>query len=312
MGVVWHGVVFLLLLTGCLLFFLRVRWLEGTNRLMKRGREGMDEIARRRLLENRRILLTMQRNHSFWYRLEQELHYSGLKRHFPFLTAEIWLVMNLLVIALLGVCLMTLGGWRELLTGLVLFGAGETFFLYVCKVWAFKNVNANLIKFLDFLGNYSITTGELTAVFVQISKYVDEPLKTVLEECSYEAQTTGDSSLALLSMAEKIEHPKFKELVRNMEISSRYCADFTLLVRNCRRTMREYLRLGEERRSLMREALINMALLMGMSVFALVVVNGLLDVSIWDILRETMPGKVVLGIVGFIWFLFIRKIMERR
>ncbi len=312
MKFVWYGIIFVLLLTGCVLIFVRVRWLESASRLMRRSREGMDEAARRRLLENRRQLLTLQKNHSFWYKLEQELNYSGMKRRIPYLTAELWLVMNVLVAAVLAVCLLTTFGWKQMLVGLVLLGWSEYLFLYVCKVLAFRSVNANLIKFLDFLGNYSITAGELTGIFAQISKYVDEPLKTVLEECSYEAQTTGDSGLALLSMAEKVEHPKFKELARNMEISVRYCADFSLLVNNSRRMMREYLRLSEERRSLMREAMINMLLLLGMSVFTLFVVNGLLETSIWVIIRDTIPGRIALGVIGFILFLFAGKLMERR
>lgn len=307
-----HVLIYFLLCLGLGLLFARVRWLETASNLMRRSRQGMDEAARRRLLENRRQLLTLQKNHSLWYRLEQELNYSGLKRRFGFLTAELWVVFNIICIAILSVLLLTLWGWWQMLLGVFCFWGVEVIFFFLRKARAFRSVNANLIKFLDFLGNYSITAGELTGIFTQISKYVEDPLKTVLEECSYEAQTTGDSGLALLSMAEKIEHPKFKELVRNMEISVRYCADFSLLVKNSRRMMREYLRLSEERRSLLREAVINMAMLLGMSGFALVVVDGLLETSIWMILFETLPGQIAMGGVVFIMLLFAGKLMERR
>ncbi len=307
-----YGLIIFLLLIGCVLLFTRVRWLEIASNLMRRSREEMDEAARRRLLENRRQLLTLQKNHSLWYRLEQELNYSGFKRKMPYLTAELWMVLNIVAAAVLSVLLLVVFGWRQMVLGLFAFGLLEYFILYICKARAFRSVNGNLIKFLDFLGNYSITAGELTGIFSQISKYVDEPLKTVLEECSYEAQTTGDASLALLSMAEKVEHPKFKELVRNMEISVRYCADFSLLVRNSRRMMREYLRMGEERKSLMREATINMVLLLGMSVVALIVVNGLLETSVWLIIWETIPGRIALGIIVFIMLLFTGRLLERR
>jgi len=109
--------------------------------------------------------------------------------------------------------------------------------------------------------------------------------------------------MALLTMAEKVEHPQFKELARNMEVSVRYCADFTAFVDSSRRSVREYLRLGEERKGMLREAVINMALLLGMSVFALVTVDKLLEVSIWRILFHTVPGYIVLGILVFIMLL---------
>ena len=55
-----------------------------------------------------------------------------------------------------------------------------------------------------------------------------------------------------------------------------------------------------------------MMLLAGMSVFTLVVVNGLLETSIWVILWDTIPGRIALGIIGFIFLLFAGKLMERR
>ncbi len=312
MNRIYYSLIFFLLWFGCTLLFSRVRWLELASSFLRRSKEEMDEVARRRLLENRRQLLTLQKNHSFWYRLEQELNYSGWKRRIPFLTAELWMVGNAICLAFLSVFLLVRFGWSQMLLGLAGFAVVEYLALYLCKLKAFRSVNANLIKFLDFLGNYSITAGELTGIFAQISRYVDEPLRTVLEECGYEAKTTGDASLALLVMAEKIEHPKFKELVRNMEISVRYSADFSLLVQNSRRMMREYLRFDRERKSLLREAVINMMLLLGMSLFTLFIVDGLLETSVWVLLWETVPGRIAMGVIGVILLMFGIKLAERR
>lgn len=307
-----YGILFCLLFTGCVLLCWHVRWLEHMSRLMRRGKEEMDEAARKRLLENRKQLSELQKRYSLWYHIEQELHYSGIKRRLPFLTAELWVAVHILAAALLLLVLFAGFGWKRALGALAVLAAAEYLVIQICKMRAFRSVNANLIKFLDFLGNYSISAGELTGIFTQISKYMDEPLRSALDECSYEAQTTGDAGMALLSMAEQIEHPKFKELVRNMEISVRYCADFTHLVNSSRRMMREYLRLGEERRAMLREAVINMLLLLAMSAFALVIVDGLLETSVWVLLLKTLPGRIALGTVALILLLFVRKLSERR
>lgn len=305
-------ILFCLVSVCCILLCSRVRWIELAGRLMRRGKTGMDEAARRRLLENRRQLLNFEREHSVWHCLERELNYSGWKRWIPFITPELWMAANIFVTAVLAVLLPMGLGWKGALLGVVLFWAAEYAVLYICKWRAFQSVNVNLIKFLDFLGNYSVTANELTGIFTQISKYVEEPLRSALDECSYEARTTGDTSLALLVLAEKIEHPKFKELVRNMEVSVRYCADFSVLVNSSRKSLREYLRLGEERRSMLREAVINMMLLLLMSGFTLMIVDGLIEVSVWSLLRETLPGRLALGVVGFVLLLFAKNIAERR
>ena len=58
----------------------------------------------------------------------------------------------------------------------------------------------------------------------------------------------------------------------------------------------------------MRESAINMALLLIMSAATLMVVDGLIEVSVWIILFMTWPGRAAVGIVGFILLLFAGKI----
>ena len=308
---VWYSAIFLLLLGGFLLLFRRVRWLEMLMRFLQQTREGVDEATRKRLLSSRRNLLALQREHSLWYRLEQNLHYSGWKRHFPFLTAELWMLGNVIAMAIVFPAGMLLFGkwWRA--CGMVAAMLGiEWVMLWLCRLKELHSVNENLLKFLNFLGNYSITAGEITSIFQQVSRYVDEPLKSVLAECCFEAQTTGDAGQALLAMAEKVEHPKFKELVKNIEVSIRYCADFSLLVNGSRRSVREYLRLGEERKGMLREAVISMALLLAMSLFALMTLDGLIQASVWDILRYTLPGRGAVLVLLIILVLAARQMSK--
>lgn len=308
MRMIWYGIIFILLFAGFAGVFYKIRWLEWLGQLLRQTREGIDEASRRRLLENRRDMLALQRKHMLWYRLECELHYTGWKRRFPFLTAELWMMSNVIFFSVIFMLSLTLlKRWIVACVLVVGVLCAEEIVLWICKLKEMHSVNNNLLKFLNFLGNYSITAGEVTGVFNQVSKYVEEPIKSVLAECCYEAQTTGDVSGALLSMAEKIEHPKFKELARNMEISVRYCADFSSLVMTSRKSVREYLRLGEERRGMLYEALVSVALLLIMSLFSLMTVDKLIAVSIWDIVRNTLPGRSALFIVAVTVVLLIRQ-----
>lgn len=294
-GLLWMGFFFL---------FLRFGRLKSLKKLLQKTKNGVEEAARKRVLSSRSHLVRLQEEESLWFSLERQLCYSGFKRRLPFLCAETFVLFTVMAVA--GAFLMAaipFGFWWGILAVLALL-ASLCMVIALGKAREMHSVNENLMKFLDFLGNYSVTAGNVISVFEQISKYMDEPIKGALEHCCVEAQTTGDVGMALLSMADQVEHPQFKELVRNIEISGRYSADFSVLVQFCRRSMREYLKNGRERKSLLREAGINLLLLLGMSVFALVTVNGLLEVSIWTILVSTWPGKIALGIVGAILFLF--------
>lgn len=305
------SIIFGCLFVGFLLFFRRIRWLELLRQLMKQTRASMDEASRQRLLQSRKTLLSIQKEQSVWLSVERELQYSGLKRRFPFLTAERWIAGNAVCLSFVfcGFQLLFGEGWFALGAILSVLGA-EVLGITVLKAKAMRSVERNLLKFLDFLGNYSITAGEVTGIFNQVSRYMEEPLKSALNECYYEAQTTGDASLALLSMAEKIEHPRFKELVRNIEISIRYSADFTALVHSSRRSVREYLRTGGERKNMLREAAVNLMLLLALSGFIMLTVDSLIEQSIWHILFFTLPGRVALGVLFAIFLLFARQIYK--
>lgn len=301
--------IFCLIFMGFLLLFGKIRWLETVKILLSKTREGMDQSARLRALEKRHRLQELQRKNTLIYRVEEFLCYCGIRRRFPGYTAEKWIAGNLLGMMLVFCLLQGITGrFTVAALGTGLLCGAEYLILSTLRAGELRSVNDNLLKCLNFLGNYSLTAGEITMVLGQVSKYVEEPLKGALEECAYEAQTTGDSSLALLSLAERIEHPKVKQLARNLEVSIRYMADLTMLVDSSRRSAREYLRMEEERKGMLREAGINMGLLMAMSLFALLTVDRLVDISVRDILYGTLPGHIAIGIYVGIIFLFLRKL----
>ena len=298
-----------LLFMGFLLLFGRMAWLKKVWELLHRTKEGIDRAAKLRALENRHKLSEFRQKNNFWCRIEEQLRYSGLCRRFPKCTAEIWIAGNLLgMAAIFGVTQLLGGSVITAVFTTLAAAATEAAILNTLRFLEYRTVNDNLLKCLNFLGNYSLTAGEITGVLGQVSKYMEEPLKGVMEECAYEAQMTGDHSTALLTMAEKVEHPKFKELARNLEISIRYMADLKMLVDSSRRSVREYLRTEEERKGMLREAAINMGLLAAMSAFALLTVDRLIDVSVWEILMHTLPGHLALGICALILWLFLRKV----
>ncbi len=292
----------------CFYWFARERVLRNW---WNRTTESLDAAARQRARQNRARLTLLSERPGPLHRVEQKLVYSGLAVRFPWLTPEVWILMNLGACALGYFAAGVLSGsWLwGLLAILALQGARH------CLMGAlmgrnYRLVNDNLLKFLDFLGNYSITAGEVTGILNQISKYLDEPLRSVLDACYYEAQTTGDASLALLSMAEKVEHPQFKELVRNLEVSVRYSADFKALVSHSRRAVREYMRTRQERKSMIKEALVNMVILLGMAGVIFLSVEQLIGAGIREILLDTLPGRISLGVIFGIILLFYGQVRK--
>lgn len=297
--------LFGLLFAGFFLGFEEMRMLGHMREAYLKTKTGMNAAARQRNLAQRQNVLQFQQTHSFWYSLEQTLQYSGLKRNFPHLTGEWFLAWNLLGGAGLWMILSVAAGPVAAAAVTVLAAAAELGVIRALRRRNRKRTEENLPKLLDFLGNYSVTTGEITGIFDQIGRYMDEPIKEALDACYYEATTTGDSSAALLMMAERVEHPKFKELARNLEVSIRYCADLGSLVNGSRRSLREYLRAAQERRGLMREGFINLALLSGMSAIVLFSIGSLTGINMITLLTGTWPGRIGLILLAGILVFFL-------
>lgn len=305
----WKVVVFGELMLAFGLLFMWMRKTSIIHNLMRKAYASLEEAANKRTEDNRKGMAMLQRKKGRLYRLEQRLLYSGLARKIPFLSPEVYVVGNLFLIAVVYVLAGVLSGIWWL--GIPAVAVAELILHVGMNILIMRNYNATdegLLKFLDFLGNYSLTSGEVTGVLQQVSGYLEEPLRTVLEECYYEAQMSGDTSIALLSMAEKIQHPKFKELVRNLEITMRYSADFTVLVSQSRRSVREYMRLRQERKALASEAWVNILILGGMTVVILKAVEALIGIPIEEILLHSWVGRVCMGGIGFILFLFYNQI----
>lgn len=297
--------LFVLLFTGFAILFGGFRLCAELQELFRRTQKGMDAAARKRSLESRQKLLQMQSRHGVWMFLERELNYTGLRLRFPNLTAEIWVTCNLLAVFGLGAALSLGAGPAAGAVGSSVFMGGEFLVLYRIRAANMRKVNGQMMKLLDFLGNYSITAGEITGILYQVSRYMQEPLKSVLESCYYEGQLTGDAGMALLAMAEKVEHPQFKELARNMEVGIRYCADFKALLAGSKRSLREYLKVTQEKKGMLREAVANMGLLLGLSAVILASVGNLAQISVQQILFGTLPGQVGLCVIAAICVLFI-------
>ena len=305
----WKLLVFGELLTAFLLLFLWMRKTSMIHNIMRKAYASLEEAANKRTEDNRKGMAMLSGEKGKLYRLEQKLLYSGITRKISFLTPEIYIVGNLFLIAMVYILTGAISGIWWL--GIPIAVIAELLLYVGMNILIMRNFNATdegLLKFLDFLGNYSLTSGEVTGVLPQVGGYMEEPLKTVLEECYYEAQMSGDTSIALLSMAEKIQHPKFKELVRNLEISMRYSADFTVLVSQSRRSVREYMRLRQERKALASEAWVNILILGGMTVVILKAVEALIGIPIEELLFHSWVGKICMGGIGFILFLFYNQI----
>ncbi len=264
----------------------------------------MEEKGRAGALRKREALKMKMGEESLTGRLDRAIVYSGLKRHFPWLYAE-----NFLALMSLGCAGLLIMGWSigGVICGIICVAAFVSC-VYICircmEISALKKTGEDLPRLLDLLSSFAVSGAVYSNIFGQISIYMNEPLRTVFEECEAEGRMSGDISLALLSMADKIEHPQFKQLIRNMEITSRHSEDIAGLVADTRRSLRDYIREASDRKTMLRESAINMGLLLLMSYVVLVITAGLSETNAMTVLTATIPGRVTIGVIAAVLLMY--------
>lgn len=305
-------IIFLCMAVALSCFFYqlkRSRFLE--NKILK-AQKAIDEASVERARMKKK-LLDDSRPKSFLEKMieapEKDFIYSGMGKKFQGLTIEIWILLIVGSAAALYFLI-------YLITRKVVISVGAALIYIVIikgieKLLVYRNYKITdnmLLHFLNQMGNFSLVNGEITAIFHQVSRYLPEPLKGALEECYYDAQTSGDTAAALYFMADKIEHPKFKEIIYNIEICINYTSDFNVVVSNCRKSIMDEQRAKRERKAMADEAVLNMFILSLLSIVTLICSNYLIDTSIWQILFNTAIGKGALFIIGVCYLILFIKI----
>ena len=262
------------------------------------------------------VLLREQRDKNKWERLiekpEKLYIYSRIGK-MTRLSFELWAV--LLTITTAGVYFATV-----ILTGhpgtALAAAAGYFAFVKVAELYLsrrnYKIIDRALLPFLNQLGNFSAIQGEITNVLHQTAQYTPLILAEALEECYIEAQTSGNVSAALMGLADQFEHEKFKEIVINLEVCSRYTANLKVIVDSLRGNLMDAKRASQERRAVADSAIVEMVIMSCMLLAVLVIVDTMIQNSIWDILFHSAAGYIALAVSAASYLVFGIAVMKER
>jgi len=172
-----------------------------------------------------------------------------------------------------------------------------------------KNVDGDIMKFINLLGNYSTATSELTALFMQIAPKMHEPLRSCLIECVAEAQNTEKAQInALINLSNKIEHAKFREIIKNIEISRQYISNYGVIAEQSRVSAFNYSKGKRQLTEMVKEntivALVCLAGIGGCLYF----MGSILEVNMFTVLTTTAVGMFVLAIAVACMVFFVVKL----
>ena len=304
MNVCFSASVFTLLLAGFYGLMEGFRTTENIRKTAGLLSRRLDEKGRENALRKREAIRMRADRDGIWARMDKALVYSRIARFLPGLTTEKFIALMSGAVAFIFISSGIAGGVMVggITTAVFLFSVYA--FIKLLEIRNLRKTGEDLPRLLDLLGSYAASGAVYSNIFGQISMYMNEPLRTVFEECGAEGRLSGDISLALLTMADKIEHPQFKQLIRNMEITSRHSEDIAGLVSDTRRSLRDYLKESSDRKAMLRESAINMVLLLIMSYVVIAISASLAETQVSTVVLGSIPGRITLGVLGAVLMMF--------
>ena len=304
MNVCFSTSVFILLLAGFYGLMEGFRTNENIRKTASKVSRRLDEKGRENALRKREAIRMRTDRDGLWSRIDRALVYSRIIRFFPGITTEKFIALMVAICALLFISIGLSAGPVAGIICVALF----LFAVYACvrmlEIYNLRRTGNDLPRLLDLLGSYAASGAVYSNIFGQISIYMNEPLRTVFDECGAEGRLSGDISLALLTMADKIEHPQFKQLIRNMEITSRHSEDIAGLVNDTRRSLRDYLKESSDRKAMLRESAINMVILLIMSYVVIAISAKLSETQVSTVIFTSIPGRITLCVLGVVLVMY--------
>ena len=256
------------------------------------------EATERRLQEEERLQKEQgnREKKNFFYRMDELLIRTGVRRKFPFVTVELALLAGAIIsLTVLIVC-------TELSGSIVVgFGIIGTVYLVVYETASFlirrrqRKVEDNILHFANLIENYARTTDDIISIFRKISIYLDEPLRSAIETCYMEAYTSGDFATACNHLEVSIGNRFFSDLIANIEICSRHRANYEEVIHGNKEIIRKYLSERDVRREMAADARMQILAMLIMGVMVVFFLDGLFEQGILGVLSGNNGGTVILG-----------------
>ena len=235
----------------------------------------------------------IQDKQRLFYKIDLMLNQSGIKRKIRFLTTEYLLIFSLLV-GLAGVISASI--FKGFFYGIVLGFLIAILPTILIKLKAdsnYRKTEDQLVHFLNLIENYTKTYDNIIAIFGKIFPYLQEPLSTAVRECYIEATNTGDMSLAFRKLEAQIGSDKFSEILRNLELCSRYEANYQIVVSTARDIMSNYIRSKRKVKSIAENARIELGIILFAAIVFFGIISSLIEVNLFSLLMTSVFGIAI-------------------
>ena len=228
------------------------------------------------------------------YKIDRMLDYSGINRKGRVISAEVFIAFMVLCTVIINAVSLILT--HKLVIGMmisIVLTVIAFIVLYMMTGVYFNKLESNIMTLLNLVENFNKSDDDIVQIFRKSIAYVEEPLSDLLTLFCSEAETMGDVNKAFDNLQARIEHKRFRQLLRNLQVCFRYETDFDQVIKDCRKSMIDYLAVKSERKAIILNGRMEVIILLACSVL-IVFLFASMTTGMQDLLFSTFIGRIIL------------------
>lgn len=257
-----------------------------------------DRALKRREYEEQKAIDEGIGEHGIFFETDLALVKSGIQAKLPFFTTEVLIIcMAATAVILFAICslnhLPSIISLAAAITGIF------SWYMLI-KILLNRNtrrIESNMMKFVNLIENYSRVSDDIKEIFKYTAPFLDEPLKSAVDECVTELEIKSDTYAAFKKLEIRVGHRQFGELIRNIELCSRHNTDYAAVIRKNRDVIQDYLSEKQTRKQMANSARTNIIILYAGAFVSLKMVSGIGELDLNAMLLATRGGNIILSIV---------------
>ncbi len=220
---------------------------------------------------------------------------SRINQTFPLLTSEIFMAVTIIFSLITAVIV-------QILTKVSIFSIAAFFLIIMIVILilralsksTYDKIDDQVLIYLNTLENLAASNSDIVEIIEKSLEYTKEPLRSYNEEFVFQCKKGIPITTAFKNYQDKIESRRLKQVLKNLEICSKYEANYREILNKSRVIMKNYFLEKERRKKEVREgrfAIISVVVI-GIILFNLV---GSFNEDLYFYLKNTTAGNIILG-----------------
>lgn len=235
------------------------------------------------------------------------IEHSCIRIYFPFLTSEVFIVSTTAIALIVSILFYKI-------THIAVVSI-PVFFMIILLIYiglnllarrTYDKIDDQVLVYINILENLTSSNSDIVEIMEKALPYINEPLKKYTYQFVFECRKGVPVAKAFKNFENKVESLRFKQLLKNLAVCSKYEANYIEILSKSRVIMKNYFLEKARRKKEIRESRITIITTVVIGLFAIKEVIGFCP-SLKDQLINSALGNMLVAYNAFVIMLAIYK-----